>query len=397
MNSPRRIIWFGNFGGSHSNFGMFSLKPIFKHLREFHRTCPIELVIISNNATIYESLVAGCDFPTRYVPWTPSAVYDELDRADAALLTTGDDEFCAVKSSNRILQALAASVPVIAEKSPALAEFEEIIFTGKYQRSLEECLGPNRDAAVPARLALAASVLQRYTPERLASQWSNLLKGAIGRSLVQQATKPRNGILLVLDVGDDPNDAMAAVLKMNRTIGRRGLLVSVDLMKKVKDFRRVLHRAKAMPMFFSGKLKGLEGQMVSWSAVIIGNPRSATGKLVSKIAREVGMEVLTHASVAEAEFEQFAGQLDNRANTAQRMPPGPYPEWSEPDGSVEWAFVIHDKARGWILDAICQEIGSRQPRSWSVVDQTSPPPPARNLFFSHFSLLDLLTTNIPRL
>lgn len=393
--SPRRIVWFGNFGGSHSNFGMFSLRPIFKHLREFHRTCPLELVIISNNITIYEALVAGCNFPTRYVSWSPSAVYDELDRADAALLTTGDDEFCAVKSSNRILQAFAASVPVIAEKSPALAEFEEIMFTGRFQRSLEECLGPKRHEIVPTRLAQASLVLQRYAPERLARQWSNLLNQAIGRSLVQQTAKSHKGILLLLDVGDDPEQAMAAALKMNRTIGRRGLLVSIDLLKKDKDFRTVLHRAKAMPMFFSGQLKGVEGQLSSWSAVIIGNPQSTNGRLVSKIARQAGMEVLTHAGVADEEIEGFGSPLDDRTKVASKAPPGPYPERTDPDGSVEWAFVIHDKGRGWILDAICQEIGSRQPNSWAVVDQSRPPPRSRNLFFSHFSLLDLFENKYP--
>jgi glycosyltransferase involved in cell wall biosynthesis len=395
-DSPRRILWFGNFGGSHSNFGMFSLKPVFKHLREFNRSCPIELVIISNSRTIYETLVAGCDFPTRYVPWSPSAVYDELELADAALLTTGYDEFCAVKSSNRVLQALAASVPVITERSPAFAEFEEIIFTGKFLKSLKECLGPNREAIVQERLALATKILQRYTPERLAGHWSNLFNSAIGASLIARAAKPNNGILLVLDAGDDLDDALDATLALNRAVGREraGLLVSTELLEKQKPFRRVVNRAKALPMFFSGRLKGLEGQMIGWSAVAIGNPRSANGELVTKMARQVGMEVLTHADLAQYDLERFATPSES-AHSATRPPPGPYPEWRHPDGSVEWAFVIHAKGKGWILDAICREIGSRQPKSWVVVDHSSPPPPARNLFFSHFSLLELFAKNYP--
>jgi glycosyltransferase involved in cell wall biosynthesis len=199
----------------------------------------------------------------------------------------------------------------------------------------------------------------------------------------------------LLDVGDDPQQAMAAALKLNRTIGRRGLLVSIDLLKKNRDFRPILHRVKAMPMFFSGQLKGVEGQMAGWSAIVIGNPQSANGKLVTKIASQAGVEVLTHAGIAEEEIGGFAAPLDGGTKVAPRAPPGPYPERTDPDGSVEWAFVIHDKGKGWILDAICQEIGSRQPHSWAVVDQTRPPPPSRNLFFSHFSLLDLFDNKYP--
>jgi glycosyltransferase involved in cell wall biosynthesis len=393
---PRRIIWFGNYGGSHSNFGMFSLKPRLKKLRDFHRECPIELVIISNSQTVYDALVAGCGFPTRYVSWSPSAIYEELHRADVALLTTGDDDFCAVKSSNRVLQALAASVPVIAEKSPALAEFEEVIFTGKFKQNLEETLGLNREKFVAPRLALAALLLQRYTPERLAGQWSNLLKRAIGRSLVRNATKPRHGILLLLDVDDDPDHAIAAIQTANETAGLDyDFLVSLDLLKEDPAFGRIIHGARSLPMFFSGRLNRIESQLAPRSAVIIGDPDSVNGELVSKVAQQLGITVLTLTEAARGGLERFVTQSDGRPSAAPRMQPGPYPERFDPDGSVEWAFVIHSKGKGWILDAICREIGSRQRRSWAVVDHTNPAPPARNLFFSHFSLLDLFDKKYP--
>jgi glycosyltransferase involved in cell wall biosynthesis len=390
---PRRIIWFGNYGGSHSNFGIFSLKPRLKKLRDFHRECPIELVIISNNKTVYEALVAGCGFPTRYVSWSPSAIYEELHRADVALLTTGDDDFCAVKSSNRVLQALAASVPVITEKSPALAEFEEVIFTGK---NLEEALGPDRDKFVAPRLALAALLLQRYTPERLAGQWSDLLKRAIGRTLVRRATEPRHGILLLLDVDDDPDRAIAAIQTANQTAGLDyDFLVSLDLLREDQAFGWIIRRARSLPMFFSGRLGRIESQLAQRSAVVIGDPESVNGEIVSQVAQQLGIAVLTLADAVQAGLERFATQSGGRASAASRIQPGPYPERIDPDGSVEWAFVIHNQAKGWILDAICREIGSRQPRSWAVVDHTSPPPRARNLFFSHFSLLDLFDNKHP--
>lgn len=391
-----KIIWFGEAGSAHANFGMFSLRPTFGHLREFHQNCPIELAIISESVTIYETLVDGCNFPTRYVNWSPWAVYDELAGADAALLTTGTDEFSAVRSSSRILQALAASVPVIADKSPALAEFEEILFTGKFQRSLEECLGPNRETFVQPRLSLAASVLRRYTPEQLAGQWSTLLDRAIGRALIRKAATKAGGTLLVLDEGDDPDEAIGTITALNQMAGRQyGLLVSTDLLENNGGFRRIVHRARTLPMFFSGPLKGLEGQILRWSEVAVGDPETANARALSEIARQAGIEVLTHAQIAQGALERFTTAPDKGASAASRMPPGPYAEHRDADGSVDWAFVIHDKSQGWILDAICREIGSRQPRSWVVVDQANPPPRARNIFLSHFSLLELFDIRYP--
>lgn len=394
--TARKLVWFGNYGSQHSNFGIFTLKSRLRPLREFHQQHPIQLVIISNNVHIYEALVAGCGFPTRYVPWSPTAVYDELASADAALLTMGSDEFCSVKSSNRIIQALAADVPVITDKSSALAEFEDVVFTGNFRQNLEDCLGPMRDNVVPARQAQAAALLLRYAPERLADIWSGLLKRAIGGSLAMQARKAREGVLLVLDVGDELEGALAVVQAINQTPRLEcTFIVSVDLLKKNPAFGKVLHRAKTLPMFFSGRLRGVESQMAGKAAVILGNLGSSNSKSIAEVARKLNIEVLAHAEVAEVALDSMASTPVSAIGMGHLAPPGPYPERTDADGSVEWAFVIHSNARGWILDAICQEIGSRQPSSWKVVAHDEPPPTARNVFFSHFSLLDVFDRKYP--
>ena len=123
----KKVVWFGNYGASHSNFGIFSLKPTLKSLRVVNEEIPLELVIISNSEAVYKALVHDCGFSTRYVPWSAPAVYSELASADAALLTTGDDDFCEIKSSSRVLQSFAAGVPVITAKGSAISEFDDAI------------------------------------------------------------------------------------------------------------------------------------------------------------------------------------------------------------------------------------------------------------------------------
>ncbi|MCW2411755.1 MULTISPECIES: glycosyltransferase [unclassified Sphingobium] len=392
----KKILWFGNYGGQHSNFGIFSLKPKMKHLREFHQKFPIELTVISNSEIAYESLVIDCGFPTRYVEWSSSSVYDELEQTDAVLLSTGDDEFCNVKSSNRALQALAASVPVISEKSSALTEFEDIIFSAYLPRSLHACLGPDSESKIRTKLDLAEPILQRYTPERLVNHWSNLLKSAISKSLLKRASNPPTGALLVLDSGDDPDDAFAAIAVMNQAFGSNyDLLVSLDLLSVEPTFHKALYRAKPLPKFFSGNLGRIEAQVSRRAAIIVGELSSISGQQIVKLAEQLGAEVLTHGEAAVAGLERFGTSAAFAPAAAVRPPEGRYPEHTDPDGSVEWAFVIHNKAKGWILDAICQEIGSRQPDSWKVVDHSRPPPISRNLFLTHPSLLNFFDSNYP--
>ncbi|WP_298959090.1 glycosyltransferase family 4 protein [uncultured Methylobacterium sp.] len=57
-----------------------------------------------------------------------------------------------------------------------------------------------------------------------------------------------------------------------------------------------------------------------------------------------------------------------------------------PEAPLDWLFVMPGRpASGWILEAICREIGSRQPGSWRIVYQLKTLPPARNYFFAHYS------------
>lgn len=391
----KRIVWFGNYGGTHSNFGMFSLKSRLRPLREFHQEVPLELVVISNSRPVFDALVDKCGFPTRYVEWSGPAVYQELFAADAALLTTGNDDFCMVKSSNRVVQALACGVPVIADKATALAEFEDVILSGNMRRCLEICLKQENEHLVAAKLDQARRILDRYTPETLARSWSILLTRAIGKSLQLKASTVPNGPMLVLGPGDDLEDALAAVKAMNSTPGLNyQLLVSTELLEANPRFARVLHTAKALPRFFSGKLRGMEGPLAQCSCVVVGDRTSIHGKVLADLANQSGIDVIELRQTGHLDFGIYSGSQAPEP-LPERAPPGPYPQYANPDGSVDWAFVIHSDARGWILDAICQEIGSRQPASWQVIGHRQQPPPAKNLFFSHFSLLDSFDTRFP--
>lgn len=65
-----------------------------------------------------------------------------------------------------------------------------------------------------------------------------------------------------------------------------------------------------------------------------------------------------------------------------------------PSGRNDWLFVTPKDSKGWILDAICREIGSRQAGSWEVVYNPKILPEAGVYFFSHYwNYLDHLKRN----
>jgi glycosyltransferase involved in cell wall biosynthesis len=383
----KRVVWFGNYGASHSNFGIYTLRPALKSLHNVNEDVPLELIVVSNSEPVYRALVQGCGFPTRYVPWSAPAVYAELAVADAALLTTGDDDFCQIKSSTRVLQAFAAGVPVIASKSAAVAEFDGSIPTGKMRDALRACIGPQRDRVTPALLAEADRVLARYTPERIGKLWSILLTNAISAARTKPGRRRGGKLLIALEPGNN----LRAVTKLIKTLRHYEeldyvLLVSTQLLEENPRYWNVLRSSRLIPRFFSGKPKGVRNLLGDCSAIIVERPNAPVARLLRAHAAQLGVPVLSNAEAVYGGLTQFVKGPEQPKPSAIRA--GPYPERLNDDGSVDWSFLVHEKSRGWILDAICREIGSRQPASWKVVYYPDTGPPAKNYFFSHHSLFE---------
>ena len=127
-------------------FGMLSLLGAKPALQSIHRDIPLELVVISNHREKFDTFLTGFGVPVRYVPWTAEATYNELEQADVALLTSGDDAFSSVKSPNRALQALAVGVPVVATSNDELRELGGSVVLDDVESGLRHYL-TNPDAA----------------------------------------------------------------------------------------------------------------------------------------------------------------------------------------------------------------------------------------------------------
>jgi glycosyltransferase involved in cell wall biosynthesis len=394
-HGTKKVVWFGNYGASHSNFGIFSLKPTLKSLRAVNEDLALELVVISNNEAIYSALVHDCGFPTRFAEWSPETVYSELASAHAALLTTGDDDFCEIKSSSRVLQAFAAGVPVITAKGSAIAEFDDAIAIGRMKDALRACLGPSRERFIGPRLASARRVLGRYTPERIAEIWASLLTSAIAKNKTSRVARRSRNYLIVLEPDDDVKVAreLLATVKARPDLDYI-LLASSELVERQPNFGRVLRLSRKFPRFYSGHIEGARNLLVDCAGVIVQRRSAPIANIMAGYAAQLGVPVL-RSEEAAVRFAITSSAPARRGRRRTAPNPGPFDERLNEDGSVDWAFIVHDKARGWILDAICREIGSRQPDSWIVTYHPEEVPEAKNLFFSHYALLQSFVERQP--
>jgi glycosyltransferase involved in cell wall biosynthesis len=385
---PEQVLWFGNFGSGHSDFGIFSLKPAMRALAEVHTEIPLELIVVSNSEPVYRALVQDCGFPTRYVEWSAAGVYSELAEADVALLTTGDDDFCTIKSSNRVLQSLAAGVPVISPKHASLSEFEDAIFSGKLSDALRLSLGPVRKRTVPPKMTTARRLLERYSPERIGRIWSTLLKQAVRPETGKRPNSQRK-VLIVFEPGDSLKAAKASLTAAKAIPSLEyELLVSIDLLRSQPEFMSLPGRGRRPPRFFGAELKGARNVLLDCAALVVERPSAPVATVLAGHARELGVALITAESAASGALENFGQPKADLAPSPSRITAGPNRERLNPDGTVDWAFIVHENARGWILDAISREIGSRQSQSWRVVYHPEPSPPAKYLFFSHYLLLE---------
>jgi len=198
------VVWFGNHGGPHSDFGMLTLLAAASDLRAAHREHPFTLVIVSNNERKYKAFFRHLGVPTQYVEWSQEEAYRQLARASAFVAPSGSDPFSLSKSANRALMALASGVPVVAQPLPALEDLSDCIAMGDLAHGLVRYLGDRQRAradVVKARELIAS----KYSVEAVADQWEALFRRLAGTRTPKAALPlgDQRRILFLVDLVQD--------------------------------------------------------------------------------------------------------------------------------------------------------------------------------------------------
>ncbi len=203
------LVWFGNWGGPHSDFGLGSLLPTLNKLNGYVHRHEIVLHVVSNSAPLGHLLRARSKVAVVYHEWDRATLSSLLAQAHFALLTTGDDQFSKVKSNNRVLLALGAGIPVIVDAEGASSLWCDPADFPDASRITDILEQSRREGYSVVRQRMLDSVrpaLQTYRIERVCDRYIALFSGP-----AWGATAPGTTVRRVAHVFSDDEDVDLAL------------------------------------------------------------------------------------------------------------------------------------------------------------------------------------------
>ncbi|WP_245306803.1 MULTISPECIES: hypothetical protein [unclassified Rhizobium] len=222
----KSVLWFGNYGAPHSDFGMLALMLAGPALEAVCNDIPLELTVISNNRTLFDNAIAQIRVPMRYLDWSADAVFEGLKGADVCLLPFGIDAFSVTKSANRAVLALQYGVPVVTTRLPSMEPLEGAVAFDDWEAGLRRFLGPHGAIERATAIAAARSILaETYSPKEIGKAWAALINDASPRSRPGYVETPSAGEIAVLL--DDPESFQLLFPVIDELRHRHDLLLRV--------------------------------------------------------------------------------------------------------------------------------------------------------------------------
>jgi|GEM_PF-6328620 len=341
-NKARKsVVWFGASGGIHSNFGIASLLPAMPALRAVNQQIPIELVLVSNKEAAADAVIRPFAVPTRYEPWSPETVYAELSRADAALLTTGDDDFSITKSANRLLQALSAGVPVVmadaagqAVSDTDVAAFSDCMQTGA-SKGLLAYLGPEGEKNVAAAMTGAKKLIARYDAHKLTQLWLDLLVRQVAERRTKSLSQSKGRSVLVLENGDSLQDLEAVVAACRQQRRQLELVVSLATVAAQPQLLEICARHQLVPTVVKDPKSACPHRLYGVERFVVEDERGEVARTVKQWLTP------RHLAVHICSLARFRQQLDESA-AEPFDPPVPVVD----DGADPELFLGHERGDG---------------------------------------------------
>lgn len=168
------LLWFGIHGGPHAEHGMGDLERVRPVLERLDQEYPLSLTVISNSWAKYRRLISPWRIPTDYLEWEPSTFEQVAREHSIAVVPVTINPFTACKSANRLTQALALGLAVVADEIPSYQEFRDVVCLDQWEDGLRRYLS---DPATRARDVAAGQQLirERWTIAHIATQWESAL------------------------------------------------------------------------------------------------------------------------------------------------------------------------------------------------------------------------------
>lgn len=173
---PRvKLLWFGHPGNWNP------LAAVIPSLAELARTWPMELTVVTSAVPGIAEAIANCNanFGDRLKvvlqPWTTDAVWPALEACDIVIIPSGETDFHAAKSPNRLAESLWAGRFVVAHPLPSYQAFGEFAWLGDdiaagIRHALENA------TALPEKIARGQAYIERHhSPYAIGNAWEEAL------------------------------------------------------------------------------------------------------------------------------------------------------------------------------------------------------------------------------
>jgi hypothetical protein len=232
----KRVLWFGNHGAKHAQFGMLDLLPLRESFESLNKETPLELIVVSNNKEKFIKHISRFNCITRYVEWSSEAVDAMLNIADAVVVPNSKDAFSICKSSNRTVMALNANVPVVADLTPALKDLQDAIYIDDFYSGLKKCFNDSKD--VKNRIALGKEkIKEKYGKSAIANIFLQIFnKTNIDISIYI----PKNAIIVLMHLVQDFELAKPIIDRLKATSVSYMVWISFSLVKKAPKILQYL-------------------------------------------------------------------------------------------------------------------------------------------------------------
>ena len=192
----KKILWFGNAGRGHGNFGISTVINHADILKKINQETPVELIIVSNHQALFDEYIQPLPIKTTYFEWDPIQIYKHLQSADVCIVTNSSDNFSQTKSPNRVILALSCGTPVVADYFQSLEYLRECIVVDNWEAGLRRYL---IEEDCSEDLAKAQKIIDKHYSDRvIGEKYQEVI-----RELRFRDERRKTTILVVLDLIQD--------------------------------------------------------------------------------------------------------------------------------------------------------------------------------------------------
>lgn len=174
----KTILWFGNHGAPHAQFGISDLVLIQEALEKVAAELPVELVVVSNNFEKYRKYVYPMSIVTRYIAWDKNIIEQQIKNANVVVIPNSLDDFSICKSANRTVLAISQGTPVVATNTPALEDLGSCVIFNDFEAGIKRYL-TDTEFAKSQVLKGKQLIKQLYGEDKIAELWMRVVNDVV--------------------------------------------------------------------------------------------------------------------------------------------------------------------------------------------------------------------------